>query len=280
MCSICSSSCVELPMGYIISIYIHGKFPDKIYSDVVLCYNPIRVFLSSVDCRGICDRFAIVEWVQTLLVTLPAETVLLIRVNALASRRFLSLILWVIMVAQFGIVIYAMSQPEQNLGLPLPDIPIDQFHVCILYSNPEMDLAYLLCCIIFDSIVFLTTLVITVDYGFFWSNSDGDTPRSFGQARFRPTSSVLLSTIQRDGVLYFCAILSGNIIWLILSLNERPGLKFMNTQPSMIITSIMINRLTLSLRKVGDRMSIRSISENWPDWSWPSTWNAFLNQAA
>ncbi|KAJ3747813.1 hypothetical protein DFH05DRAFT_1393599 [Lentinula detonsa] len=168
---------------------------------------------ASVDCvHAVCNRFAIVEWVQTLLVTLPAETVLLIRVNALAGRRFLTLILWAIMVAQFVIVIYAMSQPEQNSGLPLPGIPIDQFHVCILYSKPEMDLAYLLCSIVFDSIVFITTLVITIDN------------------KFRPADSALLSTIQRDGVLYFCAILSGNIIWLILTLRERPGLKFMNTQ--------------------------------------------------
>ncbi|KAJ3724135.1 hypothetical protein DFJ43DRAFT_639786 [Lentinula guzmanii] len=221
-----------------------------------------------------CNRFAIVEWVQTLLVTLPAETVLLIRVNALAGRRFLTLILWAIMVAQFVIVIYAMSQPEQNSGLPLPGIPIDQFHVCILYSKPEMDLAYLLCSIVFDSIVFITTLVITIDNKCsIWPDS-GDSSTRLGQSRFRPANSALLSTIQRDGVLYFCAILSGNIIWLILTLRERPGLKFMNTQPSMILTSVMINRLTLSLRKVSDRASIRRISVDWSNWSWPLTWNA------
>ncbi|KAJ3799267.1 hypothetical protein GGU11DRAFT_815429 [Lentinula aff. detonsa] len=164
-----------------------------------------------------CNRFAIVEWVQTLLVTLPAETVLLIRVNALAGRRFLTLILWAIMVAQFVIVIYAMSQPEQNSGLPLPGIPIDQFHVCILYSKPEMDLAYLLCSIVFDSIVFITTLCSI------WPDG-GDSSTRLGQSRFRPADSALLSTIQRDGVLYFCAILSGNIIWLILTLRERVSL--------------------------------------------------------
>ncbi|KAJ3867999.1 hypothetical protein EV359DRAFT_60997 [Lentinula novae-zelandiae] len=221
-----------------------------------------------------CNRFAVVEWVQTLLVTIPAEIVLLIRVNALASRRSLTIALWAIIMAQFIIVIYAMSQPGQNLGLPLPNIPLDQFHV------------------------FLATLVITVDYGCSVWPSGSDSPTPFGEARPRPTNSVLLSTIQRDGVIYFCAILSGNIVWLILSLNERPGLKFMNTQPSMIIfhqypscntphptsrhriTSVMINRLTLSVRKVSGRTSIRGISADWSDRTWPSTWNALLNQVA
>ncbi|KAJ3987071.1 hypothetical protein F5890DRAFT_1472506 [Lentinula detonsa] len=239
--------------------------------------NPILyelAYFSPLWTMEICNRFAIVEWVQTLLVTLPAETVLLIRVNALAGRRFLTLILWAIMVAQFVIVIYAMSQPEQNSGLPLPGIPIDQFHVCILYSKPEMDLAYLLCSIVFDSIVFITTLVITIDNKCSIWPDGGDSSTRLGQSRFRPADSALLSTIQRDGVLYFCAILSGNIIWLILTLRERPGLKFMNTQPSMILTSVMINRLTLSLRKVSDRASIRRISMDWSNWSWPLTWNA------
>ncbi|KAJ4495414.1 hypothetical protein C8R41DRAFT_827882 [Lentinula lateritia] len=199
---------------------------------------------------------------------------------AVVDRRSLTIALWAIIMAQFIIVIYAMSQPGQNLGLPLPNIPLDQFHVCILYSNPEMDLAYLLCSIIFDSLVFLATLVITVDYGCSVWPSGSDSPTPFGEARTRPTNSVLLSTIQRDGIIYFCAILSGNIVWLILSLNERPGLKFMNTQPSMIITSVMINRLTLSVRKVSGRTSIRGISADWSDRTWPSTWNALLNQVA
>ncbi|KAJ3999929.1 hypothetical protein F5050DRAFT_1709400 [Lentinula boryana] len=254
---------------YLFLLQFHGNIQTR-YIPMAFCIITLFAYFSPLWTMEICNRFAIVEWVQTLSVTLPAETVLLIRVNALAGRRFLTLILWAIMVAQFVIVIYAMSQPEQNSGLPLPGIPIDQFHVCILYSKPEMDLAYLLCSIVFDSIVFLTTLVITVDYECSIWPEGGDSSTRLGQSRFRPANSALLSTIQRDGVLYFCAILSGNIIWLILTLRERPGLKFMNTQ----LTSVMINRLTLSLRKVSDRASIRRISMDWSNWSWPLTWNA------
>ncbi|KAJ3785802.1 hypothetical protein GGU10DRAFT_353734 [Lentinula aff. detonsa] len=180
-------------------------------------------FMANIQTRYIPMAFCIITlfayfsplWTMEMYV--PVEK----SVNALAGRRFLTLILWAIMVAQFVIVIYAMSQPEQNSGLPLPGIPIDQFHVCILYSKPEMDLAYLLCSIVFDSIVFITTLVITIDNKCsIWPDS-GDSSTRLGQSRFRPANSALLSTIQRDGVLYFCAILSGNIIWLILTLRER-----------------------------------------------------------
>ncbi|KAF5380725.1 hypothetical protein D9757_007091 [Collybiopsis confluens] len=104
---------------------------------------------------------------------------------------------------------------------------------------------------------------------------DGCSLSAHKSSRFRPTTSALLSTIQTDGILYFIAILSTNVIWLILCLDARPALKFLNAQPSMIITSIMINRLMLSLRKVSDRTSLRRVTEHWSDWEWATLeqWN-------
>ncbi|KAK0473769.1 hypothetical protein IW261DRAFT_1503341 [Armillaria novae-zelandiae] len=58
-------------------------------------------------------------------------------------------------------------------------------------------------------------------------------------------SIVFIITIQRDGTLYFGIILTGNAIWMIFALCGRPGLKLMNAQ----FTSVMISRLTLSLRR-------------------------------
>ncbi|KAH9477635.1 hypothetical protein JR316_0009861 [Psilocybe cubensis] len=119
-----------------------------------------------------CNRFAIVEWIQTLLIVLPAEAVLVLR-----------------------------------------------------------DTAYLGVSIFFDFTVFIFTICRTVN---------------FSQIKL-PTAS-LLRTILRDGAFYFLVILSGNIVWMVCSLTGRRGIKLINAQPSMLLTSIMITRLTLSLR--------------------------------
>lgn len=60
--------------------------------------------------------------------------------------------------------------------------------------------------IVFDTIVFCLTLMVTVN-----------------THRLRP-KTVLLQTIQRDGTLYFCVILSGNVVWMALALGARVGI--------------------------------------------------------
>ncbi|TFK41738.1 hypothetical protein BDQ12DRAFT_599337 [Crucibulum laeve] len=160
-----------------------------------------------------CNRFAIVEWIQTLLIVLPAEAVLVYRMYALTNRSIpIVLLLSCVMISQCSIVIYALSRPGTNNALFIPDYKLVPFHMCILYSDPTMDTAYLSLSIFFDLTVFSLTMI-----------------RTFNQHYLLPRT-VLHWTIQRDGALYFCAILSGNIVWMVLSLCGRPGLKFMNAQ--------------------------------------------------
>ncbi|KAJ7207201.1 hypothetical protein GGX14DRAFT_567756 [Mycena pura] len=211
-----------------------------------------------------CNRFAIVEWLQTLLIVVPAEVVLILRVFALTNRnKHLFAFLFAIVLAECIIVFYAMSLPGTNDALDLPRIAIDAFHVCILYSEPRMDTAYLATTIAFDSIVFAITLFCTL--------SDAASARA----------SSILQAIRWDGTLYFCVILSGNVVWMALAMYARPGLKFMNSQcvfpitvlpltkkhyprPSMYLTSIMINRLTLSVRKTAAAAAATCTSIEWP----------------
>ncbi|KAJ7805495.1 hypothetical protein B0H14DRAFT_2382818, partial [Mycena olivaceomarginata] len=165
--------------------------------------------------RTSCNRFAIVEWLQTLLIIVPAEVVLLLRIYALTNaNKYLLGFLVSIILAEFIIVIYAMSLPGTNNAQVLPHVPIDSFHVCILFSDPKMDTAYLSTSIAFDCIVLAITLISTavknVSQGTRYWN--------------------ILRTIRWDGTMYFCVILSGNVVWMSLAMNARPGLKFMNAQ--------------------------------------------------
>ncbi|KAJ7336196.1 hypothetical protein DFH08DRAFT_965092 [Mycena albidolilacea] len=183
---------------------------------------------------GRCNRFAIVEWLQTLLIVVPAEVVLLLRIYALTNaNKYLLGFLVSIILTEFIIVFYAMSLPGTNNALVLPHVPIDSFRVCILFSDTKMDTAYLSTSIAFDCIVLAITLISTAVKN-----------ASQGTRYWN-----ILRTIRWDGTMYFCVILSGNVVWMSLAMNARPGLKFMNAQPSMYLTSIMINRLTLSVRK-------------------------------
>ncbi|KAJ7637242.1 hypothetical protein DFH06DRAFT_1219192 [Mycena polygramma] len=203
--------------------------------------------LWTYDVSAICNRFAIVEWLQTLLIVVPAEVVLLLRVSALTNKnKYLFTLLVSIIIAECVVVFYAMSLPGTNNALILPHIPIDSFHVCILFSDPKMDTAYLSTSIAFDCIVFAVTIACTVN-----SHS------------YRSPSSIL-QTIRWDGTLYFCVILSGNVVWMALAINARPGLKLMNAQPSMYLTSIMINRLTLSVRKTAMQSAESPTTIEWP----------------
>lgn len=223
--------------------FVFALFLMNRYCPMAFVIITMFAYFSPLWTLEICRRFVIVEWVQTLLIVIPAELILLLRLNALLNgSRLLAAVLLSIILAQIGIVVAAMVIRD-NIAMPVPDINLDPFHVCILFSNPKMDTAYLSASITFDSIVFVLTLVLTI-------------------REHRERKSRLLRTIQRDGTLYFCLILSGNLTWMFLALYTRPTLKFMNAQPSMILTSVMINRLTLSLRRAGHKLEYNT-SQAW-----------------
>ncbi|KAJ7135876.1 hypothetical protein C8R44DRAFT_869577 [Mycena epipterygia] len=230
-------------------IFLMNRYCPMAFCIITLFANfsPLWNFEILADFAQICNRFAIVEWLQTLLIVVPAEVVLLLRVYALTNRnKHLLGLLVSIVLAECVVVFYAMSIPGRNNALPLPHVPIDSFRVCFLNSDPKMDTAYLSISIAFDCIVFAVTLARTTQ---------------------RPDARAIsiMQTIRWDGTLYFCVILSGNVVWMALALNARPGLKLMNAQPSMYLTSIMINRLTLSVRKKAQE------SQDDDTWiAWPS----------
>lgn len=193
------------------------------YFTLAFCIITLLAYFSPLFTPEICDRFAIVEWLQALIIAITAEAVLLLRVYALTRQRCIVIFLALIMGAQSIVVVVAMSDPHLNGSLHLPDVDIEPFHICILYSDLKMDIAYLSLSILFDVIVFGLTVYLTFN----------PTNQSNALSLVAPKAS-LLQTIQRDGLLYFCTILSGNLVWLLMVIFARPGIKFINAQPSMM----------------------------------------------
>ena len=73
----------------------------------------------------------------------------------------------------------------------------------MLTAGAHRDTAYLATTIAFDSIVFAITLFCTL--------SDAASARA----------SSILQAIRWDGTLYFCIILSGNVVWMALTMYAR-----------------------------------------------------------
>jgi len=192
------------------------------YNSFAWCFITLFAYFSPLWTVPICNRFAIVEWIQALTIALAAEAVLMLRVYALTNRRRSFLYFLILMAStQSILVVYAISRVRENKALPLPDIPIDAFHICILFSDPVKDMSYLAVSITFDGIVLCLTLAVTVS-----------------TSKNRPTMP-LLRTIRRDGLIYFFVIFSGNLAWMLLALYARAGLKFMNAQSVSIRNSAL-----------------------------------------
>ncbi|THH07899.1 hypothetical protein EW146_g9171 [Bondarzewia mesenterica] len=157
----------------------------------------------------------------------------------------------VVLLWQWGIALYAMSQSSAGTDQPalllsrdaLPPLPTlpsaDPYHICIFISTltvtPWVE-AFLCIGLSFDGLVFLTILTITMK---------ASRAQEFEIGR-------VMKVIQRDGIVYFSVLFSSNLVWLLLLLHARPGLKFMHNQ----ISSIMINRITLNLKRASLKQSI------------------------
>ncbi|TFK31366.1 hypothetical protein BDQ12DRAFT_619019, partial [Crucibulum laeve] len=173
----------------------------------IRCAHSSYLFYSAYRSRFLhrCNQFAIAEFVQTLVIVLPAETILVYRAHALTNRSiYVSLLLELVMLSQCCIVIYAVYKHDNHNVISLPNYDLEPFHiVCILSTEPALEISYLAVSIFFDVIVFLITVI-----------------RTLSLCTVLPRKG-LSWTILRDGTLYFCVILSGNIIWMVLAICVR-----------------------------------------------------------
>ncbi|KAG5721036.1 hypothetical protein E4T56_gene1014, partial [Termitomyces sp. T112] len=167
-----------------------------------------------------------------------SETFLALRVYVLTRKNIcLALVFIFHLLAQLGLAIYIMSMGGTGLPYKKLDDNPSELQVCVLQpatQTMKYYTVYLALALSFDTLVFVATLFTTI--------------AATRQYRAKPW----LRVIQRDGIIYFMAIFSSTLIWLLLNEVGRSGLKFMNNIPDLILTSVMINRLYLSLKKAGN----------------------------
>ncbi|KAJ4492476.1 hypothetical protein C8R41DRAFT_919778 [Lentinula lateritia] len=181
-----------------------------------------------------------------------AEILVLLRVYALSGRKQYVLFIAIpLIIVQWALLIYQdvlYKDGTSNLGVllfareldtsavpPLPDI--DAYHLCIAIPSTQIVKAgetFLSLFIVYDGLA-VSSIIYFVSQ----------------QAKGFHLVPIL-ELMQRDGLLYFAVMFSSNFVWLMMALHARPSLGFIQNQPAMIISSIMVNRITMNLQKASE----------------------------
>ncbi|KAJ8520696.1 hypothetical protein ONZ45_g2542 [Pleurotus djamor] len=145
--------------------------------------------------------------------------------------------------AQCAIAVYTLIQVLTHKGPEMPLVAASGIHACVLgfsfFSSTTPSLtAFLSLGLAFDFsafVVLLTVSIRAIRGGFYLGK--------------------LLRVIQRDGTLYFFVVFSSNLMWLLLVLLEpwRPTLHFIHDYPALIVSAVMVNRITMNLREADGR---------------------------
>ncbi|KAG7096412.1 hypothetical protein E1B28_003852 [Marasmius oreades] len=179
-----------------------------------------------------CDRIVSFEGYTTVGLVAVCELVMILRIFALYGRNYWILgFLLVVLAVQIIISSYGLSFGTR---VPLPP----GFVGCIFTGPPNKSLfpAIWYAPAITDFIIFCLTLYRTMK---FIRNLRSTTP--------------LIHQFTRDGVLYFAVIFSANMINVIIYQLAVEDLKAIGASFSQMITSVMVSRLVLNLRGVGEQ---------------------------
>ncbi|KAF5391987.1 hypothetical protein D9757_003307 [Collybiopsis confluens] len=186
-----------------------------------------------------------------------AEALVSVRVYALSGRKkYIIFIAAAIILAQWCLLLYqdadyvngtsdvALLLFARELDTSqLPTLPnIDAYRICIAIPGTEditIGSTFLSLYIVYDGLAVLAIIYFVMQ-----------------QAKgFR--NAPILHLIQRDGLLFFAVMFSSNFVWLMTALHSsRPGLRFIQNQPAMVISSIMVNRITVNLKKAGGELVV------------------------
>ncbi|KAF8589218.1 hypothetical protein K439DRAFT_1628916 [Ramaria rubella] len=186
---------------------------------------------------------------------------LILRVFALYGRNlYILAYLGALLIAQVTVGIWQFAFPGGG-PVVFPPVPGLVFHGCLYITAPSLGAAasaYLVIDLAFDISIFVLTMAKT--WQAFWGH------RGPG----------LLRRISQDGALYFVVIFTSNSAWLFLLLFATPDLKYIQALPGIIFDVIMINRLTLSLRRTPDQPASGHLEVNYrrqPPHSRAGPWN-------
>ncbi|KAF8580457.1 hypothetical protein K439DRAFT_309532 [Ramaria rubella] len=175
---------------------------------------------------SVCNRYVKFAGAATMCLVSVGELILILRVYALyLANRYVLVFLLSILSGQIIVSAWAV-----HFGIRVPQPP--GFPGCVLTGSSKFFAAIWAAPLVTDSCIFLLTLWRTLKY--------------------RKAHGSRMSTMQiilRDGTMYFFVIFSANLMNTLIYFLAPEDLKAVGASFSQILTSIMISRLQLNLRR-------------------------------
>ncbi|KAL4253687.1 hypothetical protein ABKN59_003728 [Abortiporus biennis] len=186
---------------------------------------------------SVCNRYVLYPEILKIFTAFTIGVIFILRLYAIYSRNRIILITFTILLfAELAVKIYAFTD---GVRLDLPP----EFDGCIL-TGRDADgkrIVYTWVAeLIFDTSVFFATLYRTVSL--------------YRSSELGPSSN-LIRVIMRDGVVYFGVIFVSNLVTVLIFVAAPPDLKVVNASFSTLVTSLMVSRLMLNLRREAMRRS-------------------------
>ncbi|KAI0084413.1 hypothetical protein BDY19DRAFT_997766 [Irpex rosettiformis] len=211
---------------------------------IVVCF----AYFSTEMTRERCAKWMLfLPLGVTMPLSLLPSILMSVRVWAMynANRYILGFLL-LYLAAQTAAGLWQYTYPGAK---PAP-LPLDnyEYHFCI-YLPPakigHFSIMYVSMEVAFDSVIFLLTASRTV-YMHYHRRKERQQHRWSTPMTFRGWT--LVESLLRDGALYFAAIFSINLTWVVMILHAPTGLRAIAGQPSACLMTTIICRITMNLR--------------------------------
>ncbi|KAK7683085.1 hypothetical protein QCA50_013758 [Cerrena zonata] len=184
---------------------------------------------------SVCDRYILYPEILKIFTAFVIGVIFILRLYSIYSRSVPVLVTFsLLLAAELGTKIWAFTDGTRLILPP-------QLDGCILVGrSPSGErMVYTWAAeLVFDTLVFFATLYRTIHL---YRNSQGGTAQS------------LIRVIMRDGILYFAVIFGTNVVTVTMFVAATPDLKVVNASFSTLITSLMVSRLMLNLRRQAAR---------------------------
>ncbi|KAH8075986.1 hypothetical protein BXZ70DRAFT_1013083 [Cristinia sonorae] len=181
--------------------------------------------------KSVCSRYVLYPEILKIFTACAIGIIFILRLYSIYSRNVYILVSFTVMlVAELAVKIWAFTDGTM-LSLP-PELV-----GCILVgkSSASERMVYTWVAeLVFDTSVFLATLYRTL---YLYRTAEAGAAMS------------LIKIIMRDGIMYFAAIFVSNLVTVLMFVAAPPDLKVVNASFSTLITSLMVSRLMLNLRR-------------------------------
>ncbi|TCD68149.1 hypothetical protein EIP91_011427 [Steccherinum ochraceum] len=181
--------------------------------------------------KNVCSHYVLYPEILKIFTASVIGVIFILRLYSIYSRNtYVLLFFTTLLMVELGVKIWAFTDGTM---LTLPPELVG----CILVGKSSVGDRFVYTWVaelVFDTAVFLATFYRAV---FLYRTAEAGAALG------------LLRIIMRDGVMYFAAIFASNLVTVLLFVSAPADLKAVNASFSTLITSLMVSRLMLNLRR-------------------------------